>query len=68
MGKKCNICNEEAVLKIKATPDFYCQECAEENFADISLLLKVEEEARQLKKIIDNEKDPEKDYENPDVK
>lgn len=48
MPKKCIICREEAEYKIKDTPDFYCQECAEENFSDISVLVKVEEEARKL--------------------
>lgn len=48
MPKKCIICNEKAEYKIKDTPDFYCQECAEENFSDVSVLVKVEEEARRL--------------------
>ncbi len=49
MVKKCIICEAEAVYKIKDNPDFYCQECAEENFSDLSLLVKVEEEAQRLK-------------------
>jgi len=49
MGKKCIICCEGAVYKIKDTSDFYCQECAEENFNDLNLLIKVEEEAQRLK-------------------
>jgi hypothetical protein len=49
MVKKCIICDEEAILKIKDTSDYYCQECAEENFADLSMLIKVEEEAQKLK-------------------
>lgn len=52
MAKKCIICNEEAVYKIKDTPDYYCQECAEENFADLSMLIKVEEEAQRLKQFL----------------
>jgi len=53
MVKKCIICDAEAVYRIKDTPDFYCQDCAEENFSDISLLLKVEEEAKQLKALLE---------------
>jgi len=53
MPKKCIICEEPAAYKIKDTLDFYCNVCAEENFADISMLLKLEEEAKILKKIID---------------
>ena len=49
MGKKCIICNEEAGYKIKDTSDYYCQECAEENFNDLNLLVTMEEEAKRLK-------------------
>ncbi|MFH1275693.1 MAG: hypothetical protein ABIH82_01125 [Candidatus Woesearchaeota archaeon] len=49
MVKKCIICNDKAEFKIKDTPDYYCRECAEENFADLSMLIKVEEEAQRLK-------------------
>ena len=52
MAKKCIICEENASYKIKDTPDFYCEECAEENFSDLNLLVKVEEEAHRLKEII----------------
>ncbi|MBI1968316.1 hypothetical protein HYS49_00235 [Candidatus Woesearchaeota archaeon] len=62
MGKKCIVCEADASYKIKDTSDFYCEECAEEHFADVSLLLKVEEEAQRLRqalkeKIADLEKD-----------
>ncbi len=43
MAKKCIICEEPAVFKIKDTLDFYCKTCAEENFADLTMLLKLEE-------------------------
>tara|TARA_Y100000310_G_C20621796_1_gene783733 strand:- start:469 stop:684 length:216 start_codon:yes stop_codon:yes gene_type:complete len=49
MPKKCIICSEEAKFKIKDTPDYYCQDCAEESFADLSVLQKVEEAAQLLK-------------------
>ncbi|MFH1396381.1 MAG: hypothetical protein ABIG93_03215 [archaeon] len=52
MPKKCIICSEEAKFKIKDTSDYYCQECAEENFSDLSVLVKVEEEAQRLKKFL----------------
>ena len=51
--KKCIVCSEqEAQYKIKDTPDYYCQECAEENFADLTMLIKVEEEAQKLKQFL----------------
>lgn len=46
------VCGAEAVYKIKDSPDYYCPACAEENFADLSMLVNVEEEAQQLKKIV----------------
>jgi hypothetical protein len=49
MGKKCIICDVGAIYKIKNTSDFYCQECAEENFNDLDLLIKIEEDAKRLK-------------------
>lgn len=52
MGKKCIICNEDATYKIKDSSDYYCQECAEDNFADLSVLVTLEEEAQRLKELI----------------
>jgi hypothetical protein len=53
MPKKCIICGDEAVYAIKDTSDFYCTECAEEQFGELSMLVKVEEQAAKLKKLID---------------
>jgi len=52
MGKRCIVCGEEAVYRIKDTSDFYCRECAQENFADLDMLLKVEEEVTRLKDVL----------------
>jgi hypothetical protein len=52
MVKKCIVCNEVATYKIKDTSDYYCQECAEENFSGVDLLIKVEDEALRLKQFI----------------
>ena len=52
MGKKCIICDKPAIYKIKYSADYYCQECAQDNFADLSVLVTVEEEAQRLKKIV----------------
>lgn len=53
MSKKCIICEEEATYRIRDTSDYYCQECAEENFGDLNVLVKVEEEAQALKKLVE---------------
>jgi len=55
MVKKCIICDDKAEYRIKDTSDFYCRECAEGNFADLQMLLKLEEEAQRLKEML-NEK------------
>ena len=68
MTKKCIICNEqEAVYKIKDTFDYYCLECAEENFADLTILVKVEEEAQRLKEYLEKKKMNGEVDENDDV-
>ena len=67
MAKKCIICEGEAIYKIKDTSDYYCNECAQENFADISMLVKVEEEAQRLKEYIEKSID-EKDNDPDDQK
>ena len=42
MAKKCIICGESASFAIRGTSDFYCDDCATENFADTDVLEKVE--------------------------
>tara|TARA_Y100000310_G_scaffold159075_1_gene158527 strand:- start:2569 stop:2787 length:219 start_codon:yes stop_codon:yes gene_type:complete len=69
MVKKCIVCDAEARYKIKDTSDYYCQECAEENFSDVEMLVTVEDEANRLKQFIKerlahepNDKDREDQY------
>ena len=59
MAKKCIICGNEAELCIKGSSECYCDECAEEHFSDINLLVKVEEEIQQLKGLIEENMEPE---------
>jgi hypothetical protein len=53
MGKKCIICGDEAKLQIKGTSDFYCDDCAAEQFDDLSVLVSVEEQAKRIKGLVD---------------
>ncbi|MEM4267303.1 MAG: hypothetical protein QXK37_00565 [Candidatus Woesearchaeota archaeon] len=53
MPKKCIICGLEAKYVIKDTSDFYCAMCAEEQFGSVDMLIKVEEQAAKLKRLID---------------
>lgn len=57
MVKKCIVCHAEAVFRIKDTSDYYCEECAEENFSDLSMLVRVAEEAKRLKEYVDSKMD-----------
>lgn len=57
MGKKCIICSDAAEFCVKDTSDFYCKECAEENFGDLTLLVAIEAQAKDLKRMIDDRMD-----------
>ncbi len=57
MVKRCIVCHAPAIYKIKDTSDYYCDDCAQENFADLTMLIKVEEEAQRLKAFIDEKMD-----------
>lgn len=52
MAKKCMICDGSAEYRIKDSAEFYCENCAAENFSDTSYLQKVAEESERLKEII----------------
>jgi hypothetical protein len=52
MPKKCVICGGDPQYVIKDTSDAYCQECAIDCFNDTSLLLSVEEQAKNLKELL----------------
>lgn len=44
MKKQCLICEEEeAQYAIKDSKDYYCKDCATEQFGDISYLVPIEE-------------------------
>ncbi len=53
MTKKCIICRQTAYYQIKDSADYYCRDCAEENFSDVEMLVTVEEEAQRLKQAVD---------------
>lgn len=53
MPKKCLICEDSAEFAIKNSNDYYCKECAEEQFNDISCLVPVEEANKTSEEAID---------------
>ncbi len=61
MGKKCTICNAQAKLQIKDTSDYYCDDCAKENFGDITMLVKIEQESQRLKRFLEEKIDSEQE-------
>ena len=52
MTKKCIICDNPAKYSIKNTSDFYCEECAKQQFSDLKFLVNVEETAKKIKQMI----------------
>jgi hypothetical protein len=51
---KCTICDAEAEFCVKGASTYYCESCAAEQFGDVTYLVKVEGEAKQLKKAVDD--------------
>ncbi len=52
-SKRCTLCDAEAKYCIKGSSECYCEECAIENFGDITYLIKVEDAAKELKDKVD---------------
>jgi hypothetical protein len=53
MPKKCIICGVDARFHIKGSSEYYCEECARDNFSDLELLQPVDDQARQIKDMIE---------------
>ncbi len=53
--KKCLICDDGASFAIKDSKDYYCKECAEEQFGDISYLVSIEDNENKEKRVEDSE-------------
>jgi len=47
--KKCVLCTNKAVFAVKDSSEFYCEECALENFSDIDVLTRLEEPKQENK-------------------
>ncbi|MBW2993040.1 hypothetical protein KY317_00525 [Candidatus Woesearchaeota archaeon] len=54
--KKCIVCGKKAEFGIKHSSEYYCEECALENFNDLELLEKIDEQIKALKELIKEEK------------
>jgi len=65
MSKKCILCGEPAEYCVKGSSECYCKECAENQFGDVDYLVKVEEEAKKLKRFVE-EKVGEGEIEEPE--
>ena len=53
MAKKCIICQDPAAFAIKATNDYYCKECAENQFEDVTFLISIEDINKPVEDIVD---------------
>lgn len=45
--KKCVLCSNPAVFTVKDTSEYYCEDCALENFSDIGVLERLDEPKEQ---------------------
>ena len=54
MSKKCILCDDEAEFAVKGTNNFYCRDCASEQFGDLGLLQKISEERKVSKELVDS--------------
>lgn len=55
MPKKCIICGGDAQFHIKDSSECYCEDCAKENFSDLNLLQRVEQQALKIKELMKEE-------------
>ena len=55
MTRKCTLCGEDAEFRIKGGSEHYCLECASMQFGDVSLLVKIDNDMKNLKKRLDDE-------------
>lgn len=49
MNKKCIFCEDKAQYAIKNTKDYYCTDCASEQFGDLSYLISIDKTLKQQK-------------------
>ncbi len=47
------VCDDAATFAIKDSSNYYCTDCAKDNFSDLAMLIKVEEIAKNLKDKLD---------------
>lgn len=47
--KKCILCSNKAVFAVKDSSEYYCEECALENFADTEALTRIDEPKEENK-------------------
>lgn len=47
--KKCVLCSNRAVYAVKDSSEYYCEECALENFSDIEGLTRLAEQKEPAK-------------------
>ena len=53
MSKKCMICGSDAAFHIKDSSEYYCEDCAQENFSDLQLLEPLHSQAQKIKEMIE---------------
>jgi len=54
MAKKCTLCSAEARYMIKDSSEYYCDECALENFSDVGVLQPIEDANKKSERLVED--------------
>jgi len=54
MAKKCTLCSAEARYMIKDSSEYYCDECALENFSDVGVLQPIEDTNKKSEHLVED--------------
>ena len=53
MGKKCILCTSAADYSVKDSSEYYCTNCALENFSDVGVLQEIENDSSRLSRMVE---------------
>ena len=63
MGKKCTLCGSAARYSVKDSSEYYCDECAIDNFSDVGVLQPLEEETKKVQRMVEESIEDDKKFE-----
>lgn len=57
MAKKCTLCDAEARYMVKDSSEYYCDECALENFSDVGVLQPIENIDKKSERLVEQKEE-----------